>query len=100
MSELLQLTLVANPTLEEPLVEWLLEQEARYGFTSSHIFAHSRSLEGLTLAEQVAGRRHQVRFQLCVDRPMLESLLDILRREFAGSGIRYWVVPVVEEGAV
>ncbi|BCX80980.1 nitrogen regulatory protein P-II 1 [Methylomarinovum caldicuralii] len=100
MSELYQLTLVADPGLEEPVVDWLLEHEPRYGFTSSHLFGHSRALENLSLAEQVAGRKHQVRFQLCVDQARLDELLADLARHFGGSGIRYWVVPVMREGEV
>ncbi len=100
MTELFQLTLVADPGLEEPLVDWLLEHEPRYGFTSSHVAGHSRRLEGLSLAEQVAGRKHQIRFQLCVDGDRLEMLLDHLEKAFAGSGVRYWVVPVLREGEI
>ncbi len=100
METLLQLTLVADPGLEEPLVDWLLEHEPRFGFTSTHLFGHSRSLENLSLAEQVAGRKHQIRFQLCVDGGRLDALLEDLGRAFGGSGIRYWVVPVIKEGEV
>jgi hypothetical protein len=30
----------------------------------------------------------------------LAQLLDRLRVEFSGSGIRYWVLPVVENGVI
>ncbi len=100
MNELFLLTLIANPELEEPLVDWLLKYEARYGFTSSRIHGHSSRLEGLSLGEQVAGRKRQLRFQLCIDQETLNFLLGQLRVDFNACGIRYWVVPVMMEGEV
>nr|BAL56134.1 hypothetical conserved protein [uncultured Gammaproteobacteria bacterium] len=94
------LTLIANPDLEEALVDWLLRYEARYGFTSSRVDGHSSRLEGLSLAEQVAGRRRLVRFQMCVDEQELAFLLERLKLDFANSGIQYWVAPVIASGLV
>ncbi len=100
MSKLYLLTLVTDPELEEPIIDWLLKYEVRYGFTSSRIFGHSSRLTGLSIAEQVAGRKRQQRFQVCVDQETLDFLLERLRLDFGGSGIRYWVVPVISEGEV
>ena len=100
MSERYLLTLIADPSLEEVLVDWLLEYEVSYGFTSSRIDGHSSRLEGLTLAEQVAGRRHLLCFAMCVDGRELEFLLARLKLDFQGTGIQYWVVPVVLNGSV
>ncbi len=100
MSERYLLTLIADPSLEEVLVDWLLEYEAQYGFVSYRIDGHSSRLEGLTLAEQVAGRRRLLCFQMCVDDRELEFLLARLKLDFPGTGIQYWVVPVVLNGSV
>jgi len=100
MNELFLLTLIAEPALEEPMVDWLLENETRFGFTSSRVDGHSSQLEGLTLAEQVAGRKRQQRFQLCVEKPVLDRLMERLRMDFSGTGIRYWIIPVIEEGEI
>jgi len=100
MTDLFLLTLIANPELEEPLVDWLLKYEARYGFTSSRVCGHSSRLTGLSVAEQVAGRKRQQRFQMCIDQDALDFLLARLRQDFTGSDIRYWVVPVMAEGQV
>ncbi|XSG85406.1 MAG: DUF3240 family protein [Methylohalobius sp. ZOD2] len=100
MTPLYLITLVAGPDLEEPVVDWLLRYEARYGFTSTPVHGHSSRLEGLSLAEQVAGRKRQVRFQMCVDGEEKRLLLDRLKADFPQSGIRYWVMPVLEEGEV
>lgn len=100
MSDLYLLTLIADPGLEESLVDWLLRYEAQYGFTSSRIDGHSSQLDGLTLAEQVAGRRRLIRFQMGVDENELGFLLERLKLDFAGSGIQYWVVPAIAGGKV
>lgn len=100
MSKNYLLTLIADPPLEEPLVDWLLQHEAHYGFTSSQINGHSRDHGDLTLAEQVAGRKRQIRYQMCVDQHQLDRLCRRLHKDFAGAGIRYWAVPVIIEGQV
>lgn len=100
MSERYLLTLIAAPGLEEPLVDWLLQYEAQYGFVSFRVEGHSSQLEGLTLAEQVAGRRRLIRFQMCVDKKELDFLLERLKLDFQGTGIQYWVVPVIAVGKV
>ncbi|MCX8050047.1 MAG: DUF3240 family protein [Methylohalobius sp.] len=100
MSERYLLTLIAAPGLEEPLVDWLLQYEAQYGFVSFRVEGHSSQLEGLTLAEQVAGRRRLIRFQMCVDKKELDFLLERLKLDFRGTGIQYWVGPVIAVGRV
>lgn len=100
MSQIYLLTLIADPGLEESLVDWLLRYEARYGFTSSRIDGHSSQLDGLTLAEQVAGRKRQIQFQMGVDENELAFLLERLKFDFPGSKIQYWVVPVIASGKV
>lgn len=100
MSERYLLTLIAAPGVEEPLVDWLLQYEAQYGFVSFRVDGHSSQLDGLTLAEQVAGRRRLIRFQMCVDENELAFLLDRLKLDFPGSGIQYWVVPVTASGRI
>lgn len=100
MSERFLITLIADPGLEEPLIDWLLRHEDRFGFTSSPLYGHSSQTKGLNLAEQVAGRKRQLRFQLCVDGETRDRLIDRLKLDFAGSGIHYWVLPVMAEGRV
>ncbi len=100
MSETYLLTLIADPGLEEALVDWLLRYEARYGFTSARLDGHSSQLNGLTLAEQVAGRKRKIQFQMGVDEEELKFLLERLALDFPGSGIQYWVVPMLASGKV
>ena len=91
-------TLNVPPSLEEAVVDCLLVLEAEHGFSSFAVNAHHHENKGLSLAEQVSGRQRRIRFQMYVDVSALSLLLTQLKQEFAGSGIQYWVLPVLEKG--
>ena len=94
------ITLNVPISLEEAVVDSLLMLESEHGFSSFPVSSHDHRNEGLSLAEQVTGRQKKVRFQMYVPEQGLAQLLDQLRAEFSGSGIRYWVLPVVENGTI
>ncbi|MFZ2170400.1 MAG: DUF3240 family protein [Methylococcaceae bacterium] len=93
-------TLNIPPSLEEMMVDSLLMLETEHGFTSFPVYAHHHDNKGLSLAEQVTGRQRRVRFQMYVPVQELPALLEQLRKEFSGSGIQYWVLPVIENGII
>ena len=93
-------TLNIPPSLEEMMVDALLMLESEHGFSSFPVSAHHHENVGLSLAEQVTGRQKRVRFQMYVPVEELPALLEQLRQEFAGSGIQYWVLPVIENGVI
>jgi hypothetical protein len=93
-------TLNIPPSLEEMMVDSLLMLEAEHGFSSFPISAHHYDNKGLSLAEQVTGRQKRIRFQMYVPVQKLPELLQQLRQEFSGSGIQYWVLPVIENGVI
>jgi hypothetical protein len=87
-----------TPSLEEMMVDSLLLLESDHGFTSFPVNAHHHDNKGLSLAEQVTGRQKRIRFQMYVSADELKPLLKQLQQEFSGSGIQYWVLPVIENG--
>ncbi len=93
-------TLNIPPSLEEMMVDSLLMFEEDHGFTSFLVNAHHHENIGLSLAEQVTGRQKRIRFQMYVPVQELPAVLDQLRRDFSGSGIQYWVLPVIENGTI
>ncbi|MDD1637649.1 MAG: DUF3240 family protein [Methylococcaceae bacterium] len=93
-------TLNIPPSLEEMMVDSLLMLEAEHGFSSFPVNAHHYDNKGLSLAEQVTGRQKRIRFQMYVPVEKLPALLEQLRQEFSGSGIQYWVLPVIENGVI
>ncbi len=93
-------TLGVPPSLEEAVVDCLLMLESEHGFSSFPVNSHDHKNEGLSLAEQVSGRQKKIRFQMYVPEQGLAQLLTQLRSEFSGSGINYWVLPVIENGII
>lgn len=92
------ITLTVPPTIEETVVDWLLQFDFHAGFTSFPVNGHSSRETGLSLAEQVTGRKKQARFQIHIPETELPPFIDRLRRDFSGTGLHYWVSPVLEAG--
>jgi hypothetical protein len=100
MTEEYLITLAVPPALEESLVDWLLSLETPIGFTSYTTYGHSSRTEGLTLAEQVAGRKKQMHFQMHMPASWVSELIVQLHQDFEGTGIHYWVTPVLKSGHI
>ncbi|MBS3965120.1 MAG: DUF3240 family protein [Methylomonas sp.] len=92
------ITLNVPVTLEEAMVDCLLAFENAQGFSSFIINAHDRHHQGWSREEQVTGRQRKLCFQLYVDRDSVSALLERIKIEFVGTGIHYWLVPVLEHG--
>ncbi|MFK5947542.1 MAG: DUF3240 family protein [Methylococcales bacterium] len=93
-------TINVPPLLEEAMVDCLLAIESADGFSSLVVSAHGSEHEALSLAEQVAGRKKQIRFQMYVPEQQLEVLIGLLKKDFSGAGLHYWVMPVLESGVI
>lgn len=94
------LTIIAPPSLEETLVDWLLEEPRIEGFSSTEIFGHGARQKGMTLLEQVTGRQRRVQFQIQTDAGTVSHLVAQMRERFAGVGVYYFVTPVAESGRI
>ena len=84
------------PGLEEDLIDYLLSLDSVTGFTSYRAMGHSEN-EKLTLAEQVAGRRARVQFEILIESEMIPALTQKLEQE-VGKDITYWEQPVLNVG--
>lgn len=93
-------TINVPPLLEEAVVDCLLAIESADGFSSLVVSAHGSEHETLSLAEQVVGRKKQIRFQMYVPEQQLGTLIKQLKDDFSGAGIHYWVMPVLESGSI
>ncbi len=93
-------TLNVPPSLEGMVVDNLLMMEFERGFSGFPVFSHHHENKGLSIAEQVTGRQKKIRFQMYVNHSDLAQLLTSLREDFSGSGIQYWVMPVLENGVL
>ncbi|HHJ18533.1 MAG TPA: DUF3240 domain-containing protein [Gammaproteobacteria bacterium] len=95
-----QYLLVINtpPALEDSVSDWLLQEDACEGFTSSAVHGHSRNTHHYSLAEQVTGRQKRTAFQIQGEAAQVQAILQGLRQQFQGVGLHYWIVPVLEGG--
>ena len=100
MDQLVLITLTVPPSVEESMVDWLLQFNDHSGFTSHRANGHSSRLEGLNIAEQVAGRKEQIRFQMHLSANDLPRLMDTLNKDFSGVGLHYWITPLIDAGHI
>ncbi len=100
MADNVLLSIVISPSIEDAFVDLLLEHDAVSGFTSFAVNGHGVSVHSLTPAEQVAGHQRQRLFQTYLPQPQAHELIDNLKQHFAGSGIHYWMIPLVGAGRV
>jgi len=94
------LILMAPVSLEEVLVDLLLQKNEISGFTTSHVSGHSRQHVGLSLVEQVAGRQKRVQFMMHASFAELQSLVVELKQMFSDAGMHYALMPVAEAQSI
>lgn len=93
------LSLLGAPALEEKLLDQLLQSPHDLTFTSQPCASHGgHPHDGLDASEQVMGRAHDLLVQVLVTDVIARQLLQELHALFKGTGLRYWLTPVIEEG--
>ena len=99
MSELC-LTLLCPLAIEEKLLDLLLMSPTVSFTTSRATAAHGLAHEDLDQMEQVLGRARATEVQVIFAAADKAALLDALRQQFTGAGLRYWVTTVIEAGEI
>lgn len=94
------LILIVPPTLEEMLVDVLLQQAEISGFTSSkvngHGTVHGDGAAKLSIVEQVTGRQQRVQFMMHASVADLKALVVTLKARFRSTDIHYILLPILE----
>lgn len=91
-----KLVLVIAPSLEEELVDQLLDLPEVGGFTSCVVQGNGKQHK-MSLAEQVAGRRRRLRFELVLYADRIDDVLQRLRT-ILGADTVYWVEQIASFG--
>jgi len=94
------LVLIVTPAIENAIVDWLLERDDVPGFSSFAIDGHGASIHSLSPSEQVTGRQRNIMFQLQLPESVAEELITEIREAFRGSGMHYWLAPVLASGHI
>ncbi len=92
-------TIIAPPAMEEELIDWLLIRPDITGFTTQSAHGHGTGHQ-MTLAEQVTGRRQQITFMIQIQKQFAETILADLKQGFSGSGLHYWLLPLLDNGSI
>ena len=94
------LMVIAPPSLEEMLVDALLQQTQISGFTSSkvngHGSEHAENGAQLSIVEQVTGRQQRIQFMMHASVEDLKNLTLALKARFKNADIHYILLPVLD----
>ena len=93
-------SLICDPDVEEKLLDALLTTFDDEIFTSTPVFSHGTAHGRLSAGEQVMGRSRSVFVQIIVTAEESIALDALLRRDFAGTGIRFWTTALAAEGEI
>jgi hypothetical protein len=85
---LTMLVLNTAPELEENLIDYLLSFEQVEGFTSFQVHGHGEH-NGLSVAEQVSGRRKRSQYEIFIASDAIPKILEGLASA-VGRDIVYW----------
>ena len=85
------------PGLEEDFVDLLLANPGISGYQSYPTRGHGR-VGAMSVAEQVAGRRERIQFEIVLDEDGVDPLLEELARAYPVKDVIWWLLPVVRSG--
>ncbi len=86
------------PTLEDAVIDWLLERPDNTGFSSTDSSGHSTAHENLSAAEQVSGRARRLQFQIHLPRAAVQEFMTDAHKNFGSADIHFWVTPLLNAG--
>ena len=92
------LTLLCPPAFEERLLDGLLMMSQVAIFTSTAASAHGLQHHRLSANEQVLGLALMTQVQALVSEQDCATVLTTLKQQLRGSGLQYWLTPVLEAG--
>lgn len=94
------LTLLVPPTVQEKLLDVLLEAVGEDVLISVPTFRHGGPQARLSNLEQVMGRSAALQIQVLLTSEAMGALLQRLREELRGTGLRYWASALTDEGEI
>jgi hypothetical protein len=93
------LTLVCHNSLEERLVDHMLEHpEWVPGFTVTRVEGHSQKEMLPSVLEQIRGRSQRIAIRSVMNLADAQALVAHLKAEERIPDVAYWITPVIEFG--
>lgn len=93
-------TLEAPAALVDQVVDCLLTLKVTNGFNSYYMSKYHHNHEAFSHKEQMLGYQHKIRFQVQITPDKLQTFHTSINEQLSGTGISYWVVPVLESGVL
>jgi len=85
--------------VEEQVIDTLLAIGETGVFASASACSHGFAPGELSTGEQVSGRSRATLVQVLVPKRRVASLIVQLQGDLARSGVRFWITPVIQQGA-
>lgn len=92
------LTILCPAPFTAQVLDTLLTMSEIAFFTSSAAAAHGLPHVALSATEQVLGMARMTRIEALLAQADQEQILSSLRKQLSGTGLKYWIAPVIEEG--
>jgi hypothetical protein len=93
------LTLICHKSLEERLVDHLLEHpEWVGGFSVGQLQGHSLQEKLPSMLEQVRGRSQRIEIRTVLNHEDAQALIAHLKNQEPNREVAYWLTPVIEFG--
>lgn len=91
--------IVIAPAVEDIIVDWLLNNAPRRGFTCVPAFGHGENPDRMSTTEKIVGRARRVQIQiLCANRTEADGLLEQLAAAFPAVVMHYWIQTAIGHG--
>lgn len=93
-------SIICTSEIEEKLLDLILTGFPDDIFTSMPIASHGTLPGQMSAIEQVIGRSASVCVQVLISAEESLVLQELLRRDFVGTGLRFWATPIVLDGEI
>ncbi len=93
-------SIICTSEIEEKLLDLILVSFPDDIFTSMPISSHGTLPGHMSAIEQVIGRSGSVCVQVLVSDEEAIALQQLLKRDFVGTGLRFWATPIVFDGEI
>lgn len=91
-------TLISPKELKDDIVDELMAMPELTGFNLKKISGYSKEHNSFNTTEQVEGYRELYQFEVLINQAEQEALMSVLRPICQSMHLRYWLIPVIENG--
>lgn len=92
------LIMIVPLNLKDDVVDCLMAYDDISGFNMTTMAGYSKEHSQYDLGEQVEGYRQFFKFEVMHLRAQRSELMSILHPACDSASVRYWIVPVLEQG--